>query len=126
MFLNPWIFWHHQMRKHYQNITGLLMFSIVFEIHYNYFNVLSFGRKFVDLLVFFFSTRQNVRARKIGRASEILHAQLGSGTQFVHVWFRTLSNTFDVNLCKNSSQLLAFNYFRKKFHWLFYVFYWLL
>ena len=95
------------MCKH-QNITGLLLFMIVFEIRYNYLNVLSFGN--LSIYLFFSFLRDKMCA------SEILRAQLGSGTQFVQAWFRTLSNTFDVTLWKNISQLLAFNYFRKKFH----------
>lgn len=57
------------MCKHYQNIAGTLVFTIVFGIQCNFFIVFSnfiYLSKFVDLM-FFFSSRQNVHTKKIGR-----------------------------------------------------------
>ena len=41
-----------------------------------------FDPKLVDLMFFFFVTRQNVRARKIGRVSKVLRARARSNAQF--------------------------------------------
>ena len=49
MFSNPWAymhqFWHHQICKHYQDIICILLFTIIFEIHYYFFIVLTIRLK---------------------------------------------------------------------------------
>ena len=52
------------------------MFMIVFGIHCNIFIVLPIRLKTCRSNAFFFFIRRNVRARKIGRVSEILRAQV--------------------------------------------------
>ena len=63
-------FWRHQTCKLYQN---RLAFVIVFGIHCNFFIVLFIQLKTYSSNVFFFFTRENVHAKKIGL--EILLAQ---------------------------------------------------
>ena len=55
-----------------QNITSTLMFTIVFSIHCNFLILLSIWLVICRSNKFFFFTRQSVRARKIGHASEVL------------------------------------------------------
>ena len=75
LFPTSWVekqFWRHQICKHYQNITCRLVFMIVFGIHCNFFIVSPIQLKICRSNIFF--TRQEVRARKIGRVSEVLRA----------------------------------------------------
>ena len=67
--------WRHQICKLYQNITSRLVFMIVFANHCKYFIVLPIGLKTCRCNCFFFYKRQNVRARKIGRFSEVLQVR---------------------------------------------------
>ena len=67
-------FWCYHMYQH-QNITSVLVFTLVFGIHCNFSLFYQFDYKFVDLMVFFFFTRQNLHTQKIGHISEVLHAQ---------------------------------------------------
>ena len=46
-------FWHHQIYKH-QNITSMLVFTIVFEIHRAFSLFYLFDWKFADLIIFLF------------------------------------------------------------------------
>ena len=56
----------------HQNVTSTLVFTIVFGTQYNFFIVLSISLENCRSSGFSFFTRQNVRARKTGRASEVL------------------------------------------------------
>ena len=49
---------------------------IAFGTHCNFFIVLIRVKTCKSNVVFFFFARQNVRARKIGRVSEVLHARV--------------------------------------------------
>ena len=55
MFLNPLVdksVLTSSKRKCYQNLTGTMVFTIVFRIQCSFFIVLSFDWKFVDLMIF--------------------------------------------------------------------------
>ena len=92
------------------------MFMIVFGIHCNFFIVLCIQLKTCRSNVFFFSTRQHVRAWKIWRVSEVLRARSTPGAQFVCVcifacvWMRPKWK-WDVFVCFVLSQPLSISSF---------------
>ena len=76
LFINPWIDKSVWACKRYQSISGVLVFMIVFGIHYNLLIALYIINFFIFSFFFFF-TRQNMLA------SEVLRARSASGAQFV-------------------------------------------
>ena len=111
MFPNPWVYkavWRHQICEFYQNVTGRLVFMIVFGIHCNFFILLPIWLKTYRSNVFLFFTRQNMRARKVGRVWEVLRVRAQSGTQFVQACKERNLKWFN-RYFSNRKQLIEFS-----------------
>ena len=79
-------FWHNQICKH-QYIASTLMLTIVFGIRFNFLIVLSIWVEICRSNEFCFFVKQNVHARKIGRALEVLRDRSAPDAQFVQAWY---------------------------------------